>query len=40
MDLESTYGMGGDRSPSPDLGDDLDTPDDFNKDDLGGPALA
>ena len=40
VDLESTYGMGGDRSPSPDLGDYLDTPDDFNEDDLGGPVPA
>ena len=40
VDLESTYGMGGDRSLSPDPGDDLDTPEDFNEDDLGGPGPA
>jgi len=39
VDLESTYGMGGDRSLSPDPGDDLDTPEDFNEDDLGGPPI-
>ncbi len=40
VDLESTYGMGLDRSPSPDPGDDMNTPEDFNEDDLGGPEPA
>ena len=40
VDLRTMYGLGTgeDRSPSPDPGDDLNPPPDFNEDDLGGPA--
>ena len=40
VDLSTVYGIGGDRAPSPDPGDDLDTPSDFDEDDLGDPAPA